>query len=419
MKVDWFRNVRSILMLLLCISCYACASEYETYSSLFICSKKLNNPYGICTHINRIGDRWEYDTRDKDLAMIDSVGASWIRTDFDWTPYLQKDMKGIFSYRHHDKMMASVKESEKEMFGLLLPPRKKTQYDDWKIYIANVVDRYKDQVKYWEVINEADIRFKNPIWSWFKATDYVELLKSGSQTIRKHDKKAKVLFSGIANTDRNFVDSVFSSGVAPLFDIMTVHRYNHKNSEPEDLLDYYLRLHGKLRKYSINKPVWLTECGTSTAKGWATEEVQAKRLPRIFLISFACGIDKVFYYKSRSCELDVNEIEDHFGVLHKDYTPKPAFYTYQTLTKMCPNKSTRPKLERHGNVYIASWKRPDKKKAWALWTSKKDETINLDINGKYKVFNDRGEEILGEGFSEMKITPSVIYIIGAKDVSLR
>ena len=389
MKVDWFRNVRSILMLLLCISCYACASEYETYSSLFICSKKLNNPYGICTHINRTGNRWEYDTRDKDLTMIDSVGASWIRTDFDWTPYLQKDMKGAFSYRHHDEMMESVKKLGKSMFGLLVPPRKKTQYDDWKIYIANVVDRYKDQVKYWEVINEADIRFKNPIWSWFKATDYVELLKSGSQTIRKHDKKAKVLFSGIANTDRNFVDSVFSSGV--------------KNSEPEDLLDYYVRLDEKLNKYGIKKPVWLTECGTSTAKGWATEETQAMRLPRIYLISFACGMDKVFYYKSRSCELDTFEIEDHYGFLHKDYTPKPAFYTYQTLTKMCPNKSTRPKLERHGNVYIASWKRPDKKKAWALWTSKKDETINLDINGKYKVFNDRGEEILAKDGKRPKV----------------
>ncbi len=86
---------------------------------------------------------------------------------------------------------------------------------------------------------------------------------------------------------------------------MNVQRYNNKSSEPEELLEYFQRLHDKLEIYGVKKPVWLTECGCFTAEGRTSEEVQANRLPRIFLISYAYGIDKVFWYKSRSREIDL------------------------------------------------------------------------------------------------------------------
>lgn len=128
------------------------------------------------------------------------------------------------------------------------------------------------------------------------------------------------------------------------------------------------------------------------------------------------GIDKVFWYKSRSREIDKNDIEDHYGLWHKDYTLKPAFFTYEALTKLCPDKSTRPKLVRFHNVYMASWKRPDRKKVWALWTSEKNETVSLRIKGRYKMFNDHGVEIYNRTSSETMITPSVLYIVGAKEL---
>ena len=87
--------------------------------------------------------------------------------------------------------------------------------------------------------------------------------------------------------------------------------------------------------------------------------------------------------------LDDNE---YFTKSGNDYTPKPAFYSYQTLTKMCPDHSTRPRLVRYGKVYLASWKRPDRKKVWALWTSKdivksklNSRTCVLEFNGLINV----------------------------------
>ena len=267
------------------------------------------------------------------------------------------------------------------------------------------------------MINEADIRYLTPTWKWFKSSDYVELLKEGSEVIRKYGKRNKILFSGLANSDSKFVDSIFNIGVSQYFDIMNVHKYNHKNSEPEDLISYFQRLHDKLEKYSIKKPVWLTECGCSTAEGWASESVHANRLPRIFLISYACGIDKVFWYKSRSREIDPSDKEDYFGLWHKDYTLKPAYYAYKTLIKMCPSKSTRPKLERNGKIYTATWKKPDGKSVWAFWTSKSKESITLNIKGKFKAFDLGGDDIhhLNNVF---EVTPSIVYIVGARDVQI-
>ena len=198
---------------------------------------------------------------------------------------------------------------------------------------------------------------------------------------------------------------------------MNVHKYANNRVKPEDFIGFYKKLHHIMININVDKPVWVTETGASTySNGGVSEKLQATWVPRIFLISYACGIDKVFWYKSRSREIDKNDIEDHYGLWHKDYTPKPAFYTYEALTKLCPDKSTRPILVKLHNVYMASWKRPDRKKVWALWTSEKDETVRLKIKGRYKMYNDQGEDINNRTSSETLITPSVLYIVGAKEL---
>lgn len=343
--------------------------------------------------------------------MIASVGATFVRTDWDWTSMTTQE-GGRCSFDHFDNLMKIVDSERLNALAIvtLRPKFKMFDIDDWKNYLRNGCQHYK-QINYWEVLNEVDIiRHWNP---GIYAKDYIELLITSSQIIKKENKKAKVLFSGLANSDSQYLDSILGDNVVDYFDIMNVHRYNHKKSEPEDLLAYFQRLHEKLEKYHVMKPVWLTECGCSTTEGWATEDVQAYRLPRIFLISYACGVDKVFWYKSRSREINPSDPEDFFGLWHRDYTPKPAYYAYQTLTKMCPNNSTRPKLERNGNVYVATWKRPDGKKVWSLWASKSKEKISLNIKGEYKIYDLKGDEIPHDS-NKLYITPSVIYIVGAK-----
>lgn len=403
-----------VLIFILFFTNLSSKAEEIEYSPLFLCTPNLDEPYGVCSHINTKGAKFEFDTRERELSLIDSVGIQWVRTDFHWWQ-LQKEGEKKFRYEHYDTMMYSVEKSKKKLLGILVPPKTNTEYDGWEKYVKNVVKRYHSSVQYWEMINEADLRYQNPVWSWFTANDYVELLKKGRRIIKKRDKYGKILFSGIGNIDSGFLDSVFHSGVGEYFDIMNVHRYNPRNNEPETFLNYYGRLHTKMEKYGLNKPLWLTECGCPTANGWSSEKDQAEKLPRIFLISFALGVDKVFWYNFRSNELSPDDKECHFGLCHKDYSPKPAFYAYQNLVKMCPDKSTRPILTRKGEIYIAQWERPDGKNVYGIWTSEGKKRVSFNIEGEFTCMDIWGEKRI-DIFTgiPLEISPSIIYIIGKK-----
>ena len=75
------------------------------------------------------------------------------------------------------------------------------------------------------------------------------------------------------------------------------------------------------------------------------EMEQARKVACVYLISFAYGVDKVFWYNFRSYEKASYYTEDNFGIVHSDLIPKPAYYAYKTMTTLCPSGSTRPVLE--------------------------------------------------------------------------
>lgn len=404
----------SIVWIVLSFSLCSCQAQ-NLIEPLFVCSKVLHDQYGICSHINRNGIQNEYNTREMDLSMMDKLGVQYVRTDFDWIP-IQTKKKGYLNFVCLDSMVTSVRNHKKSLLGILTIDKRNYLTDDWLNYVYQTCKRNK-KIKYWEMLNEVDLAYH---WvPGFYSKQYVPFLKEGYRAVKRANKKALVTFTGFSNIYSPKIDSIFSEDVGNFFDIMSVHTYTLPYSGPEDFIGYFHKLKNVMGKYKINKPVWLSETGSNTCiNGGVSEEEQSLRLPRIFLISFALGIDKVFWYKSRSNELDSKNIEGFYGIWHSDYTPKPAFYAYQTLTRMCPNKSTRPKLERYGDVYIASWKRPDRGKVWALWTSKKDGTVALNIKGNHKVYDNHGKEI-SMSTANVNVTPSVIYIVGAKSVNIQ
>ena len=398
--------MRQIIVFLLCVLfCHSCVAEVKTYPTLFKASKRVVAPYGVCTHINRKGDMWEFDTKENDLAKIRSLGSSFIRTDFDWG-YCQPDKSKLISFSHHDNMMEAVCNQKLDVLGIFSSPRSRTD-KQWDAYVADVVSHYQSSVKYWEVVNEADLWHRRQ--PDFTPDDYVKILKTAYPIIKKGNRKAKVLFSGISNVNLGFIEKVFEQNVADYFDIMNIHWYANKNNEPESFFEYFEKLHSIMAKYHINKSVWFTETGCTTAAKYANEDTQARRLPRIFIISMACGMDKVFWYKSRSREL-TDDSEDFYGLWHKDYQPKPAYFAYKTLVKMCPSGSTRPLITRMGDVFVAKWKQPKGTNITAMWTTKRAKTVDL------KSFPDTVFDIMGNKVNiqstAIAVSPSVIYLLG-------
>ncbi|MBO7619655.1 MAG: hypothetical protein J6T06_04035, partial [Victivallales bacterium] len=145
-------------------------------------------------------------------------------------------------------------------------------------------------------------------------------------------------------------------------------------------------------------------------------DVQAEDLPRTYLLAFAYGIDRVFWYNFRSWEGDPTEREHHFGIVHRDLSQKPSFYTYQTLAKMCPSGSTRPELTVTNNIYQTSWTKPDGTPVCAIWTPAAPIDCKLAVEGAIKAAYDMNGKSVTIPNGTFKATTQLIYLEGAAKI---
>lgn len=140
------------------------------------------------------------------------------------------------------------------------------------------------------------------------------------------------------------------------------------------------------------------------------EEEQARRVARIYLLAFAYGIDRVFWYNFRSREADMGEREDCFGLIHSDFSNKPSMQAYHTLTRFCPDGSTRPTLKNNDNIFRAQWLTPDKHVVRAIWSPYQNMTYTYKIPSKATVYNHLGE-IVHCTDNKLVLSDAVIFIV--------
>lgn len=146
------------------------------------------------------------------------------------------------------------------------------------------------------------------------------------------------------------------------------------------------------------------------------EKEQARRIPRISLISFAYGINKVFLYNFRSREDDLYDIESHFGLVHKDLSPKLSLKAYQTIINFLPESSSRPKLEINDHLYIASWMLPNDDYIYAVWNPYGLQSVELNGFRKGRIYNYLGEKVKKN--KEIVVSDEVVYVVTNKPISI-
>ncbi|MDD2598529.1 MAG: hypothetical protein PHO37_04815 [Kiritimatiellae bacterium] len=111
-----------------------------------------------------------------------------------------------------------------------------------------------------------------------------------------------------------------------------------------------------------------------TAGNTVDPQGQARMLPRAQLIARRCGVARIFWYEFQAPEHLPLDLESHFGIVKKDFTPKPAWFAYQNLTAQLPPGSRFVEREwRRGDssLYYPQWRRPDNTVAGAVWAFKK------------------------------------------------
>ncbi|HEY3376072.1 MAG TPA: LamG-like jellyroll fold domain-containing protein [Armatimonadota bacterium] len=127
----------------------------------------------------------------------------------------------------------------------------------WEEWVRLVVNRYKDKVQYWEVLNEPNGGGQ------LTAEEYVRMLKSAYAIIRELDPTAKVI--GICGTDRfpEWTEDVLAAGGGPYLDMISFHNYIG-TSPIQSWMKYHKidRLRASIQKYIGHQvPIWNGECG--------------------------------------------------------------------------------------------------------------------------------------------------------------
>ncbi len=252
---------------------------------------------------------------------------------------------------------------------------------DYAQFLTDLVNRYKAppySIQYWEVVNEPD-----GTWSYLgngglgcwgnNGAAYAQALGVAYTAIKNADPHATVLMGGIAHDwfieyggpfYRYFPDDVMQANGGDSLDIFAFHyfpdfhaewdrwdanssdRRNHYLPAPTcgnlfdgqgaayepwgiDLIAKTTHLRSRLSAcYNLQKPIWVTELAEH---GYAGDndslQQQARYVIQGHLRGLAAGVQNITWYALTTPNDSYQQ-----GLLYDDYSPKPAFYAYKTLT---------------------------------------------------------------------------------------
>lgn len=288
------------------------------------------------------------------------LGAQWQRLEFIHTG-------GTIDYTKFDEIVNRALTHNIRLLGLVdYQTYPWSDTSDWSTpeyrtnfvnRVAEIVTRYKDSIKAWEIWNEEN----SPYYVTPEA--YGQMIADCYDTIKAISPDALVVFGGLASTwsqSGDYLNSVYSSTAFTNyyathqrypFDVLAVHPY-HWTGNPYDYLQHNLQtnIRSVLNAHNdAHKRIWLTEIGWNTSRTSPTglgdndnnEEIQAQYLENLYdlcygLVDFNYPemgpyIEQVFYF----CYSDfvIPGQEEFFGLIRLDGTSKkPSYYRYKSLT---------------------------------------------------------------------------------------
>ncbi|MBR1608105.1 MAG: hypothetical protein IJ678_00645, partial [Kiritimatiellae bacterium] len=110
------------------------------------------------------------------------------------------------------------------------------------------------------------------------------------------------------------------------------------------------------------------------------ETVQARYLVRSLAIALAEGVESYYWYELRANENDPFYSENHFGLMHSNLVPKPAWSAYRNFTLMRPAGSVQlpgPWRDPERGIFFPQWTRPDGTPAGVIWKPGATERLAL------------------------------------------
>jgi hypothetical protein len=241
-----------------------------------------------------------------------------------------------------------IGQNDKPVHPIFLAPKTPEQIEAFLGYVRFMVGRYKGRIHEWEFWNEANIGYwqpdaQDPAGKAAKAKWYGSVLCPVADAIHRTDPTAKVISTGVAGADLNFVKTALAACPEKI-DIVAYHSYPGGpfgvGRPPEEVETKYggAEFREGVRRIPGIRPgvrFWLNEWNvTPKAKG-SNQSVQARYVPRFFLESLAHHVRGAVWIFIPAT--DGNE-DNLMGIMEGDtqgpdaFRPREAFFAFQNLS---------------------------------------------------------------------------------------
>lgn len=221
--------------------------------------------------------------------------------------------------------------------GLTSKPASATEYGS---YAGQVAQHFSGRIRHYEIWNEPNGSvFFAP---WADPELYASMLREAYLAIEAADPDAVVVGGAIGAVGDNentmngltFLRRMYDAGAHGYFDALSVHPYSYPGTlvGTEVVPDGALHMIADMRREMIkrgdeDKDIWATEFGSPTDEGAGITEERQGELMTSFIhewsqLPFA---GPMYVHEIRDRLAGSSNPEDNFGVLRRDFTPKPAY----------------------------------------------------------------------------------------------
>jgi hypothetical protein len=218
------------------------------------------------------------------------------------------------------------------------PPANAADYGDAARFITS---RYGAGLAALEVWNEPNLeRF---LVAPDPAGAYAELLRAAYPAAKAGNPNVPVIAGAIAAADRPFLDDLYARGIKGYYDGVSIHPYNEWRDPYDRWKDQWKQytflpgiewIHAAQVAAGDNTPLWITEFGWDTCVGvsnWCVDEAHqadysVKAWQILNTLSYVGGATM---YELRDEGTDPGYFEGNWGLVHEDFSPKPAFFAVQ------------------------------------------------------------------------------------------
>jgi hypothetical protein len=295
------------------------------------------SPFGMGVYLNRLS----LEEMEPIARQARDAGVKWSREDFSWSRI--EPRPGEFRWDYYDRLVDCARRNGITVYAIVgywtswSKNYTSEGVDQYVAFLRQLVRRYRDRIKQWEIWNEPNIFF----WQGPKEL-YAEMLTKSYAAVKEEDPGAQVLGISTAGIDTAFIDRMLKLGTP--FDVLTIHPYRRQFDDVAFINDLKKVSDQVRRPDGTRRPVWLTEMG------WAThvphhvlrqdfeansERAQAELITRVYLSSIVSGVEpRTFWYNFRNDGEDPFYFEHNMGILRRDGRPKPAYVAYATMTRL-------------------------------------------------------------------------------------